>query len=264
MKTAKYSSLGLDVNLSVPETVEEFDQNAGKPGACLSEATNNVVYRGSLADFRYHFLHGVDQKEIDADKDHKQFVEGTTPIQGVEALTKIERKTVPVLDKAGKPVVRDGVEVETFDPEDSEAKYFKRVLAETKTEATAYQSVADAVAKALVFDASASERKSGLPKKLAAKYKLSAGQLLAGMMNYDKFAAAYEKTVGTPLAFTKTDDMTKSFAVEYTKKSGEKLTATVSDKDAETLGWLVKKYNDAADEAAAAARNAALMDESVG
>jgi hypothetical protein len=268
VKTTQYNSLGLDVDFSVPATVEEFNQNANptndpkNPNPCLDEATNNVIYRNTLANFRYYFLHGISEKDIADDTTNKTFVKGTTPIQGVDVVSGIERKTVPVL-KDGKPVIVDGEPATTFDPEDSEAKYFKRVCAEKGQKPEDYQTLANQIASALVFNAAATASKAG-PKKLAAKYKLSAGQLLAGMLNFDKFAAAFEKTVGSPLSFTPTNDMTKPFAVEMTKKSGEKLTASVSDKDAETLGWLVKKYNDAADEAAAAARNAALMDESVG
>lgn len=254
MKTTKYSSLGLDILLSTPESVEEFDKNAGKADACLAEATNNVIYRGTLADFRYYFLHGIDQKDIDADKDHKQFVAGTVPIEGVEQLSKIERKTVPVLDKAGQPVVRDGVEVTTFDTEDSEAKYFKRVLATTNQEATAYQTVANAIAAALVFDAAASTSKATGPKKLAVKYKDGAAKLLAGFGNLDKFAAAFETTVGRTLGFTRTDDMAVPYAIKHSKKNADgtiaELSATVSNKDAETLGWLVKEYNSAVEAAA--------------
>jgi len=244
MKQQKYSSLGLDVNLSVPETLDEFDANAKKAGACLAEAISNVVYRGSLAEFRYHFLHGISQQEIDEDKEHATFAEGTQPIQGVEDLTKIERKTVQVKDKAGNPVVKDGEPVTNFDPEDSEAKYFKRVCAEKSVEPSSFQSTADAVATALVFDASASERKATGPKKLAAKYKEKAAAVIANGTTETFITAKFVPTVGRTPTFTLTNDQTKTFSVTW--KSGDATkNATVSDKDAEALGWLVKEYSDA-------------------
>lgn len=243
MKKTQYSSLGIDINLSVPAEVAEFDANAGKPNACLDEAINNVVYRGMLADFRYFFLHGISQADLDADKEHKQFAEGTTPIEGVEESSGIARKTVAVLDKSGNPVKKDGEAVTNFDPEDSEAKYFKRVCAEKGVEPASFQSLADKVASALVFDASASERKAVGPKKLAAKYKEKAAKIIA-LGSVDALAAKFKTLIGRDMVFTPSGDMTKTIEVTGLGANKDEK-ATVSDKDAEALGWLAKEYTDA-------------------
>jgi hypothetical protein len=250
MKKEKYSSLGLDIDLSVPDSEAEFNANAGKEGACLAEATNNVVYRGMLATFRYHFLHGISEKDLADDSSHKSFVEGTTPIEGVDVVTGIERKEVPVLDKEGKPRIVDGEPLTQYDPDDSEAKYFKRVCAEKNLKPENFQDLANRIAAALVFDASASERKAVGPKKLAAKYKEKAARILAGN-NVAALQAKYEGLVRNPdgsaksFSFTATNDQTKTFVVKWKNGDGAEQSATVSDKDAESLGWLAKEYVDA-------------------
>lgn len=235
MKTETYSSLGLELNLSVPTTVEEFDQNAKKQGACLAEATNNVVYRGMLASFRYHFLHGVSEKDLTDDKEHKVLKAGTKPIKGVEEVSGIDRKTIPVM-KDGKQVVRDGQPVEAFDPEDSEAKYFKRVCAAKGVEASAFKSIADAVSTALVFDASATERAPAGPKKLAQKYKDVALQFLTGKKNLEKLQKAFAKDLnGKQFTPVVKDDAGKAVALD-------------AEVNQVALGWLCKEWEAAQDQ----------------
>jgi len=71
-------SLGLEVNVPVPETVAEFDQLAGKEGACLENATNNVVYRSILAQFRrllvtvVEDISGIKRELVDSGKTKKE------------------------------------------------------------------------------------------------------------------------------------------------------------------------------------------------
>ena len=86
MKTALFKSLGLNVNLSVPSTVEEFDSLAKNSGTCLIEAIRNVVYRGQLADFRSILLHGCDEVKDEATGEIK-----THAIKGMDELYGIER-----------------------------------------------------------------------------------------------------------------------------------------------------------------------------
>jgi hypothetical protein len=248
----KATSLGMEFQLTVPESAEEFDTGprssnlvpAGKAGECLAQAIRAIVAWDVNASFRYYFLHGIGQDDLDKDKDHVLFAEGTSPVAGVEELSKIERMTVPVKDKAGNPVVKDGEPVTNFDPNDSEAKYFKRVLAETKTEAASYQHVADAVAASLVFNAAPTERAAVGPKKLAAKYKEKAAAVIANGTTDTFIQSKFIPVVGRTPTFTLTNDQTKTFSVTW--KSGDATkNATVSDKDAEALGWLVKEYSDA-------------------
>ena len=110
MKSQQFKSLGLVVNLNVPETVEEFDLNAKKSGRALAEAINNVVYRDCLAEFRDNFC------------------------EKLESSTSVERKTKDTGKKRKVTSVVDGKEVITEEPiliyAESEAEFVDRVIAE--------------------------------------------------------------------------------------------------------------------------------------
>lgn len=188
MKTAQWKSMGLTVNLSVPESVEEFDANAKRAGACLDEAISNCVYRGSLAEFRDTLTEKVEEKYV------------------VERLTKDTGKK----DSDGKAIL-------TFD--ETEADYIKRVLAEKGLEVAALQSLADEVASAIVFDASARERKAPTPKKLAQKWVDAAKTLLADDAKIEKFNGRCDKLISK--SFTATSD---------------------TEKDVQALGALVREF----------------------
>lgn len=197
MKQLSYKSLGIDIKLNVPETVDEFDLNAKKTGACLLEATNNVIYRGSLAEFRDAFC------------------------AAVEDATGISRGTEPILDKENKPRVdKDGAPMLKYT--ETEADYFKRVCAEKSVEPSSFQAIADKVAEAIVFDASATERQPAGPKKLAQKYQDDAKKILA--FDDAKLAKVNKRF---------NDALGKSFT-----STGD------AEKDVQTLGWLVKEFSD--------------------
>src|SRR5882757_10250734 len=103
MKTQEFKSMGLVAKLKVFESVDEYDQKAGKVGACLDSGNRNAIYRGrgGLADFRYYVIHGIN--EADIKEDPKLFIDNAQPISGIESATR-ERKTKPSLDKEGKPI----------------------------------------------------------------------------------------------------------------------------------------------------------------
>lgn len=239
MKKVKYSSLGNEIELSVPSDVAEFDTNAKRVGACLDEATNNVVYRGMLANYRYYFLHGISQVDIDEDKESKIFVKGTKPVKGVEELTGIDRKTVPVLDKEGKPKTKDGQPVETFDPNDSEARYFARVCAEKNVKPESFASTAKAVADALVFDASETAREPKGPAKLAQKYKDIALSFITGKKKLENIQAKFKSDLGGKQYVPIT---------ERVDAEGKKVKVAADDaENVEALGRLCKEWADAQD-----------------
>lgn len=210
MKTQQFKTLGLPVNLSVPSTVEEFDANAKRTGACLEEATNNVIYRGSLAELRDLIIHG---REEEKDASGKVIV---TAFKGLEDITGISRKTKKV--KSGK----EQKEVEVYD--ETEGEYIDRVVATKKVELSSFQSHFDAAAALVEFDASARERKPAGPKKLAEKFKTIATEFLSGKKSLDKLNIAMQKSISK--MFTKTGD---------------------TEKDTLALGWLCKEYADAQD-----------------
>jgi len=209
MKTQQFKTLGLNVNLSVPTTVEEFDANAKRAGACLEEATNNVIYRGSLAELRDLIIHGRDEEKVDG----KVTV---TAFKGLEEVTGVSRKTKKV--KSGK----EQKEVEVYD--ETEGEYLERLVATKKVELSTFQSHFDAAAALVAFDASARERKPAGPKKLAEKFKTIATEFLSGKKSLEKLNAALTKSISK--TFTKTGD---------------------TEKDTLALGWLCKEYADAQD-----------------
>lgn len=251
MVTKQYSTLGFKLDFQVPETVDEFNKNAwkaetGEGNPCLAEGINNIIYRGSLAEFRDWFLHGREEK-----KDDKGVVIETA-IAGVEQTSEIPRLTEEVKDKAGKVRMKDGNPVLKYT--ESEEKYFDRVIATLVKDGkfasedlarASFEAHAKEVAAQVLFDAAAKERSSTGPKRLPAKYKLTAARLIAN----DKVATAnsqYLAKIGK--TFTATNDTTKMFEGTYEVKAADGTvttkTVSVSDKDAEALGWLLKEYND--------------------
>ena len=254
MTTKEYRTLGYTLPFQVPDSVEEFNKNAWKADAgegnpCLTEGINNIIYRGSLAEFRNTFLHGRDEE-----KDDKGVVTKTA-IEGVDTKTGILRKTEEVQGKDGKVRMKDGEPVTR--PIESEEKYFDRVIAtlvEDKKFASEdlarahFESFAKEVAAQITFDAAARERSFAGPRKLAAKYKLTAARIIAAG-TIAKANANYLSNIGK--TFEPTGDTTKLYKGTYevldpaTKKpTGKTAEVEVSDKDAETLGWLLKEYQD--------------------
>lgn len=249
MDTVKLKSLGMEGDGQEPSTVEEFDAIAKKSGTCLQRAREYVRFHVTLDELRDLFLHG---RKGEPAADGKPEV---AEIVGVEDLTGIARNTTPVL-KDGMPVVRDG-EVVTKSCE-TEGDYFKRVVAQLVTDGkfpneedakASFQSLYDTVIAAVGFPASASEHKASAPKKLAAKYKVSAAMAIA-VGTVDKINANQLSQIGK--SFTATGDQSKMFTgtgqrnVKQADGSvkTEDVPFSISDKDAESLGWLLKEYFD--------------------
>jgi hypothetical protein len=140
MKTKQYNSAGLSVAFKVPETVEEFDRLAGSEGAALSEATDNVVYRGTLADFR------------------SELCERLATETGVERSTRDTGKVRKNEAGVDEPVL-------VYD--ETEVDFIKRVCATKGVEVTVFQPLADEIASKLVFDPKPRERKAATPKRFS-------------------------------------------------------------------------------------------------
>jgi hypothetical protein len=177
MQVKEYKSLGLVVKLNVPSSVVEFDKLAGRDGACLEEAINNIAYRGALAEFRDTLLHGDEEKKL----------------VGLDSITKVERK---IKTRNG----RDGKVIEEW--AESEGDHFKRILEATKQDASNFQPQADKVSAVLVFDPKKAEAKPRGPKKLAQQYKNTASAILKGP-HVVKFAKDVKAAIGLDLIVTK-------------------------------------------------------------
>lgn len=175
MKSVQVNSLGFDLVKSVPESIEEYDSLAKRQGACLDDAINSTLYRGTFAMFRDLFLHGQEADEAN----------GITAFEGVESITGIERKTKEVKSGDKTTTVYD----------ETEGNYWKRVIAEKfggdadKAKAE-FAAVAQEAMNRAEFDPSIAERKSSGPKTVAKQYVSIAtdavnagkGQKLADML----------------------------------------------------------------------------------
>lgn len=170
MQTKQFDSLGVKATAqNVPTTVEEFDTNAKRSGACLDEAVNNVIYRSFLADFRALFC------------------------EAVETATEIVRKV--------KSVKKGDKDVEVWD--ETEGEYIRRVRTSKgwEDDNTELQRIADVVSQSpdLKFDASATERKATGPKKLPENYKVAALRIFTNGSQVkwaEKLGLTYAEEVG--------------------------------------------------------------------
>lgn len=226
MKTESFKTLGVPVALSVPSTVEEFDQLAKRAGACLDEAVSNVVYRGTFNELRELIVSGRDAEPA---KDGQPAI---SEFKGLEELTGKPRTT--------KKVKRGDKEVEIYD--ESPQEYVTRVFGPVDSwNGNAPDVLAKTVAAAglaVAFDPSAREKQPAGPKKLAEKYKTTATNFLLGKTNpvtkkpYDlkKLQAAFAKDLGgkqfVPVVATPVDD----------------------PKNVEALGWVCKEWEAAQDQ----------------
>lgn len=179
MVNQKVESVGVEFEISVPSTVEEFDELAKKPGTCLEQANRNILYRGVLANFRNDFT---------------------------EALQK--KTGIPRLSEPGK-AKKDGTPGEDVYTE-SEAKYVARVLAETKTKVSDFADVVVEVLAAknedgslkISFDPSVQVRESK-PKTLAKMYLEAADGIIAKGGTFEKSSAKLAAKLGHPVEATR-------------------------------------------------------------
>ena len=64
MATGTYetNSLGYKLSFKGPNSVEDYDQKAGRVGACLEDACDNTIYRGTLPEWQDAFAAAVEEK----------------------------------------------------------------------------------------------------------------------------------------------------------------------------------------------------------
>ena len=264
MVKKEFKVLGHKVEYSVTESSQEFNKlDTARTDAANDEAVANIVYRSMNPETRSVFLHGRDAEEA---KDGKPAVAG---VQGVEQQFEamfdgvqyepddvakgftISRKTEVAKNAKGETRMRDGVEVEKFI--ESEEAYYNRALAMSvkykkfASEDAArehFQPLIVGIAGAILFDPSAPPPSEKGPKKLAAKYKLAAAKSIS-LGTFDKVNANLLSKIGK--TFVPTNDTSKLYTGKYPTKIDGKDTEvdfSVSDKDAEALGWLIKEYQD--------------------
>ena len=153
------------INFSFPSNAAEWDQLAGKDGACFEEACDNYAYRCSLAEWRHSFLHGVKATNTQS------------AIPGVEQLTGIKRLTE----------VTKGKTKDLTSYAEKESTYLARVLATVKDPTanpevtwslTDFAATAQFIADSIKFDPT--EAVKGTPKsKISKEVATSVAKLLA-------------------------------------------------------------------------------------
>ena len=267
MKEQTFKVLGHEVVYTVAESSVEFNKlDPKRPDAACAEANNNIVYRGMNPYTRDWFLHGFDL----TDDDVKKLITANpsvtyTPYEGVESeietLLKDEvlaegetpsRKTVPAKNAKGEVRTKDGVEVTKYN--ESQEVFYNRVLAlAVKYKKFGSEDLArdhfDPIIKRLAsyvpFDVTEREVGERGPKKLAGRYKIAAAKALS-IGSVEKLNKHFTTSINK--VFVPTNDTSKLFTGKYPTKAADgtesQVDFSVSDKDAEDLGWKIKEYQD--------------------
>lgn len=174
MKNEEVKSLGFNISVAVPNSVEEFDTLAKREGACLENGVNNIIYRSTLATFRSVFCERLEQAS------------------GIQRLT----ETKPARKEGGDPIT-------TF--AESEMKFVARVRAEQGLDDESFKSSYSGLADEVIgldecaFDPTKAERSAKEPK-LAKVYAETATRIIdqgAG----DKVLAKLGAKLNRELAF---------------------------------------------------------------
>lgn len=215
MKKDIFNSLGIDIPLTVPETIDEFNSlDTSRTNAALEEAINNVVYRDMLMEFREQFTAAVETETgILFKRVQKKDSKGTLLF---EDKTTTNEDGTTTMEKVPTMVV-----------DETEAVYFKRVLAEKNVEPTYFQSTAERVAAALVFDPKAGERATKGPSKVAQVYANAAKELIAAGKGQE-IATKLATKLGVSVEPTE-DSLGRAIQLNEARKRAEAAKRVVAD-----------------------------------
>lgn len=220
MKQQRFDTVG---GLTAPVQVYErsdIDANPALIDGLLSKGNKQMVYHEVLGIVR----------EIVSD-----LVEEET---GIERQSKVVGKT-----KGGKDILQY----------EADGKYLNRVMSSKGwDDLSAYQSRVDDAclnfkeegsdtSAPLACDVAERERKAPKSIKLAAKYKVAAARVIA-IGNIEAVNANQLAKINK--GFTATGDMSVPYTGTYVDADNKEVAFTVSDKDAEALGRLIKEYRD--------------------
>lgn len=143
-KTYETNSLGYKLKFNGPATIEEYDQAAGRVGACLEDACDNTIYRGTLPEWQAAWA--------------KRLEELTGTARGVDRAATDRAKS-----RSKKPD-------EVADVPEKVKAYDARVTAAmSEADRAALAAVAQEVADGIVVDPSPAKRAAGPGKDLLAK-----------------------------------------------------------------------------------------------
>jgi len=267
-----FKSLGHLIRYYVAATSADFNKlDPKRPDACCEEATNNIVYRSMHPDLRQWFLHGREAMDAKDSQPAVSAIKGVeeevmswelpiptmangqpflyldkTPVDSWSRATKVAKNT------KGEVRMKDGEQVEVFDASrDTEDSYYNRVIAMSvaakkfASEDAArdhWQQLAETIALEVPFDVEARERVSRLPAKLPTKDKVTAAVIIT-RGTVERFLTTNMNQVREGVTWTATNDASKMYAGTAVVK-GVEVQYNVSDKDAESLGKLVREYRE--------------------
>lgn len=201
----KINLLGFELNKETPN-LAEWVSKWGE-ASILKEATNNIVYRVVGPSVRSLFLHGREEE-----KDDKGVVT-VTARKGVDDITGIARETKQVTLKSKNA---DGTNKTTDVYSESEADYFKRVLAAQVKEGkfadldaarASWKWLADECLALVEFDASETVKAERGAKGIPKVY-LEAAQSALTKGNGQKLAKFLTKACGRPVGKTENGQFT--------------------------------------------------------
>jgi len=187
MKSQIVKTLGYQISVSVPDSVQEFDRLAKAEGTCLEQANRNVIYRSVLAEFRSLFCDALEsatkiaRKTKDTGKTRKTKVEAAdgSVTESEEAIVVWAETEGEFEDRVIQTIARD----ESLSPEAVK---------------TRFQEMADKLAATLPFDPSESEKSPAGPKKVSASI-LAVAQKIIDAGRGEAVAASLATKLGIPV-----------------------------------------------------------------
>jgi hypothetical protein len=138
------NSLGYKLRFNGPATVEEYDQAAGRVGACLEDACDNTIYRGTLPEWMRAFAVRLEE------------MTGTKRGTDAEATARAKARSKKPDD------VKDV-------PEKVKAFHARVTASMSDADKNALNAVAQEVADTIAIDPSPAKRVSGPDKQLLGK-----------------------------------------------------------------------------------------------
>jgi len=138
------NSLGYKLSFEGPKTVEEYDSKSGKTGACLEDACDNTIYRGTLPEWQDAWA-----KKLEELTGQKRNVDQAATDRA-KARSKEPGKVKDILEK-----------VKAYDARVTAGK--------SEEEMKTFQAEAQKVADGITVDPSPSKRAKGPGKELLGK-----------------------------------------------------------------------------------------------
>lgn len=140
MGNYKTNSIGFELTFKGPDSVEAYDQAAGKVGVCLEDAVDNTIYRSTLPEWQAAFA------------------------PKVEALTGVKREVNAEATEAAKKRSKTPDTVKNV--METVPRYVKRAIAGMNdADKAVLAKVAQEVADGISIDPSPSKRAAAIPKE---------------------------------------------------------------------------------------------------